>query len=273
VRLRDGEAAVPRAGLRGAEQLHEPRSIEGPRPHVQHPGLRRVAFTDAACRDQFRLPRTIPSAELDAFARCLVGLQLTRSRRVAAMGFELFASSSGIEIETRFAATPDFRYRLVWITGVHLIAADNVATLTQTIEAVKTWQLRPFTLGGNVMPVCSWLGLGRIEANEPVPIAPLDDGALEVTAREPLSGDHMLTPDDADRSRLSALGYAVLVGVVRFCVGPDGKVSHVSMYASTGLPGFDHRVLGKIKDWTFAKSARPTCTAISFRYQQNALQR
>lgn len=110
---------------------------------VDYGGLR---FADAACEQEFLVARTIPDAELDAFARCLAGLHLGPDTRRSSMpDFALLTYAPGVEIEARLNTGPN-GMQLVWIG--YLGSADGHASLP-TVSPTALEQLRT---GGDPHP-------------------------------------------------------------------------------------------------------------------------
>ncbi|MEZ4366663.1 MAG: hypothetical protein R2939_10305 [Kofleriaceae bacterium] len=84
-----------------------------------------------------------------------------------------------------------------------------------------------------------------------------------------ISGDTHIVPDGADLTALARTGTGKATGLVRLCLDPRGAVADVALVRSTGLPGYDARLLAGVRTWRYRPyvldgAAVPACSTVSF---------
>jgi len=268
-------------------------------------------FPDDECRQEFMVPRHIPAAELDAFARCVARTHLVVDRRGSEMpDFALFTYDPGIEVEARLipgasgaqivwigyvgsaeghaqlpSVTPgaleDLRTAgdpqaaqvgeddLAWfkvcvdrdgkVTGAHAMKATTQAAEDAWRANIASWQFKPFVLGGEASPVCSWFELAApyAERDHAIPVPPLEPELAVRVPRKLVSGTTGIVPTEP----------RAVIGTLRFCIGADGTVTKAGMYTSTGLPDYDRAVVDGARSWNYEPGPAETCDIVVVAYR------
>ena len=89
-----------------------------------------------------------------------------------------------------------------------------------------------------------------------------------------ITGEHLITPDAADRRALSKAHVSRLTAAMLYCVDETGHVTTGYLARSTGLPRYDARLVAAIQHWQFEPfkvDGRPTpvCSTTVFIYNQH----
>ena len=114
----------------------------------------------------------------------------------------------------------------------------------------------------------------RVPSSSPV-IVPSDTGAVELPAEQVgqslKTGDSAIVPDDIDRVNLPVGSRAT--GRFQLCLDEGGKPSSVAIVSSTGLPGYDRKIVARMRAWVFdpiAVDGKPAkvCTVLTIAYEQ-----
>jgi len=187
-----------------------------------------------------------------------------------------------------FAADPDAS---VWFkvcideTGAVASAEDRETTSFEAsrgfADAIKTWKFRPFTAGDKVLPVCAMMKLGHAAAKERLPFPPptsrsnkrsfmVAPAAIE---EHRVSGSRMISPDDGTKIAMQKKNVSQVRGAFRICVDETGHVESVMPILSTGLAGYDRRLIAGLQEWVFSPfivdgQPVPVCTAVTLIYTQ-----
>lgn len=80
----------------------------------------------------------------------------------------------------------------------------------------------------------------------------------------------MITPPDEEKEGFA--GYSAR-GAFKLCLDETGHSERVVVLGSTGLPGYDARIIRTMTSWTFRpflidNQPAPVCTAFTFIYTQ-----
>jgi TonB family protein len=297
-----------------------------------------IWFADVTCTREFAAPGDVTGPRLDDLARCLAGLELTRSERSDALpDVVVLTYGPGIELEARLIDTHDGP----WLAWIGYVARRNLQDALPTItpaaleqlrlagdpqaplagpstfasgtsawlkicidrtgavssaqvreatsphaarafaDATKTWQFRPLLLGGQPAPACAMLQM-TYPASErppheqlplPVPDAPEELTNVPSRVLERVAGTTLVVPDDIEKVRLQKAHLLHLVSAFHFCIDTTGHVSRVAILRSSGLPGYDRKLVAAIGGWSYKPfldegTAVPVCSSVHFVYRQ-----
>jgi hypothetical protein len=166
------------------------------------------------------------------------------------------------------------------VTGTHVREAStpNAARLVQA--AIGDWSFKPFVVGGQPLPVCALVPVGKpfakvVEhARIPMPTR-MPDGKLMIspTSLHRTVGKMGIVPDDETKTAIQKAGIGRVVGTFQFCISEAGQVQDLAMLRSTGVPPYDAKILREISHWEYEPyidDGKPTsvCTAVTFIYTQ-----
>ncbi len=89
-----------------------------------------------------------------------------------------------------------------------------------------------------------------------------------------IAGTKMITPDDADKTRILDSGNQRVIGSFKLCLDVTGNVTQIRLLKSTGVPGYDAKLAREMAKWRYRPymldgRAVPVCTAITFVYSQS----
>ncbi len=279
-------------------------------PSVSYGGL---LFGDPACRAAFATPGEITGARLTSFAACLATLDLQPSdRREALDDLELYTAAPGFEIEAhvvdgQLAAigylvsgvageptiTPAALEQLritgrsalphghAWATiclddvgrvvRSEIRSASSPAVARAAASLVATWDFGPFRIAGRATPVCAFAALGR--GTDTLPIANGDRLEIAGSELERIAGERHISPSDPDKVQIMRNGWSRVEPVVELCIDADGAVDDVDLLHSSGVAGYDSKVVFEVRQWRYRpyldrETAVPVCTTAHFVYRQ-----
>lgn len=167
------------------------------------------------------------------------------------------------------------------VTGAHVREATSPRTARTFAAATQTWKFRPYMLGSQPAPVCAMVRMAyamKEGDREKLPL-PLPDGP-DTLLRVPhlvlgdrVTGTTMVAPDDIDKLALAKAGRPRLISAFYYCIDETGRVAKVVMLRSSGLPGYDRKIVAAIKRWVyrpFLDEGRPigVCSSVHFIYSQ-----
>lgn len=154
------------------------------------------------------------------------------------------------------------------------------------VSAAKQWKFRPFTIGGQPMPVCAMTRLVYPPAasSEPevLPMPPPPSRSKKrprmltssklIEARR-IAGTKLIVPDDSTKMEIQRAGASRLEGTFRVCVDDTGVVESVLPIKSTGISTYDSLLIGHMRRWRYSPfkiddEAVPVCTYVTFIYSQ-----
>jgi hypothetical protein len=194
--------------------------------------------------------------------------------------------------------TPQLKRSLAWLrvcvdeTGTVTLAHPYTFTTLAAREifskVAKSWQFKPYTIAGKVVPVCSMARLTfpvDIAFPETLPLPPpvSHDGqeALMFSVDAPpsvlegmrIAGDKRIAPDDETKTRIASSNVRQIVGSFRICLDETGTPESVLPMRTTGYLAYDRKILLALNRWRykpFLHDGKPTpvCTAITFIYSQ-----
>ncbi len=153
------------------------------------------------------------------------------------------------------------------------------------VDVAKTWHFKPFTVQGQPVPVCAMsrveypLGSAPQPEELPLPLPPRRAKRPPVVFSQSAGGKLLegrrvfgtkaIVPDDSDKRRINGK----LVGSFRLCIDEEGTVDWVLPLQSTGVAGYDAKLLAGIRSWKYSPYkiddvAIPVCTRVTFIYSQ-----
>jgi hypothetical protein len=169
------------------------------------------------------------------------------------------------------------------ITGAHVREASSPRAARTFSAAIQTWQFRPFVLGTQPTPVCSMVRMtypaDRAPAKEMLPL-PVPDNPGPVLNVPPIrlgertAGRTAIPPDDMDKLRVQQSRVRTLIAALHYCIDETGRVSRVTLIRSSGLPGYDRKLVNEAKAWAFKPfldegKPIPVCSSTHFIYTQS----
>lgn len=185
-------------------------------------------------------------------------------------------------------ATSHRKYAYAWVklcidseghvTGTHVRQASSTRALHAFTDAIADWQFKPFAPQGHALPVCSMMllasPLATALAHEQIPM-PMTGDTPQVAPDEVvrIAGERLITPDGDDKYRMMKANVRRVVGAFKVCIDTKGNVEDVQTLRSTGLHGYDDRIVRGIKQWRyqpFLDDGTPiaVCTGVNFIYSQ-----
>jgi hypothetical protein len=154
------------------------------------------------------------------------------------------------------------------------------------VAAAKQWTFRPFTIGGQPMPVCAMARLvyPAAAASEPevLPMPP----PLSRSKKRPrmlsnprliegrrIAGAKNIIPDDETKTAIQRAGAPTLQGTFRVCLDDTGVVESVLPLQSTGVSRYDTQLIAHMRAWRYSPylvndEPVPVCTYVTFIYSQ-----
>jgi hypothetical protein len=166
------------------------------------------------------------------------------------------------------------------ITGVHVREASSPKAARVFSAAAETWKFRPFTLRGQPTPVCSMVQMrypADATAREmlplPLPAVAAFTNVPSGAVGKPLNDPPPVTPSGSEKLWMQHSGVYSLLGAVHFCIDETGRVNHVALIRSTGLPVYDRNIVGAVQQWSYAPyldEGKPVgvCSSVAFLYRQ-----
>jgi hypothetical protein len=154
-------------------------------------------------------------------------------------------------------------------------------------NAIKTsWNFRPFVMRGQPLAVCALVRMAyppdRAPPLERLPLPPppsrskkrpilLSSARLLMGKRT--KGVMNISPDDDDKTRIHQAGSPMVIGSFRVCLDDAGLVESVLPLKSTGLAGYDAKIISVVQQWKYRPymvndEPVPVCTAVTFIYTQ-----
>lgn len=168
------------------------------------------------------------------------------------------------------------------VTGAHPREGTTLHTARVFADAAKAWRFRPFVIGGQGLPVCSYVRMlapaDAADRQDALPM-PTTDGFREVQvsagvlSKTRLAGQKQIAPDDRAKIAMKSAGVRQLVGVFQLCLAESGKVDHVTMVRTTGVRTYDAALIHAISGWVYRPyvdegRAVPVCSCVKFVYSQ-----
>jgi hypothetical protein len=155
-------------------------------------------------------------------------------------------------------------------------------------SAIKTsWKFRPFVMRGQPRAVCSLVRMAyppdKAPLVETLPLPPPPSrskkrpivlSSSKLIEGKRIAGVRNIPPTDLDRYAIQEAGNPTVTGSFRVCIDDTGVVESVLPYRSTGLAGYDARIIATMMQWKYSPymvddQAVPVCTAVTFIYSQN----
>lgn len=109
--------------------------------------------------------------------------------------------------------------------------------------------------------------------------APATDGPPQQVAptaldSHRLAGDKLIVPDDDDKVAMTKRKLKKVTASVKLCVDKAGDVFGIEIAKSSGLPGYDAKLVRELGTWRYSPFAvngkvAAVCTAITFIYAQS----
>jgi len=169
------------------------------------------------------------------------------------------------------------------VTGAHVREATSPRAARIFGDAAKTWKFRPFVLGSQPTPACSMIAMRYpVDKDDPSPDVlpfPLPDTPNAETnvpiqaLGKRVDGRVLIAPDDIDKVRIQKAHVSRVVGAVHYCIDQRGKVVHATLIRSTGLPGYDRKLVAGVGTWVYPPyldEGKPVsvCSSVHFIYNQ-----
>jgi hypothetical protein len=178
------------------------------------------------------------------------------------------------------------RWLLIFVASTRPYETTSTNATKAFGHALAAWRFRPFVTRGTPIPVCTLVRLAypadqapRVETL-PLPPPPSRSKKRPVVLAtskliegQRIAGTKMVVPDDLDKVRIQEMRRHELRGDFRVCLDDTGVVESVLPIRSTGLPGYDRKILAAIHDWRYAPYQIdavpvPVCTQVVFIYKQ-----
>lgn len=154
-------------------------------------------------------------------------------------------------------------------------------------SAARAWTFRPFTIGGQALPVCSMARMAyppNLAASvETLPMPPppskgkkktivFAEGAMRQAGKR-ISGEKHIAPDRETQAAIRDVGVRHAIGSFRLCLDETGHVESVLPMRSTGFANYDRTLMSGMRTWVYSPyvvggEPVPVCTAITFNYTQ-----
>jgi hypothetical protein len=165
------------------------------------------------------------------------------------------------------------------VTPATMTSPESAAAFS---AVARSWQFRPFVVGGKPTAVCSIVGLQypptpADSARARLPRPPERSKAGNVVWKvsplnlERLVGEMAITPDDRDKIKLSGKR---ITGSFKLCLDETGHYESGTLLKTTGVPRYDAKIARELMKWAYKPYlldgiAVPVCTAVTFIYSQN----
>lgn len=154
-------------------------------------------------------------------------------------------------------------------------------------SAIKlSWKFRPFVMRGQPLAVCALVRMAyppdKAPPIETLPLPPPPSRSKKRTLvlaspvlieGKRIAGERTITPNDVDRYAIQQAGSPQVMGTFRVCIDDTGVVESVLPMRSTGLAGYDAKIIKAMQQWKYSPyivddEAVPVCTAVTFIYSQ-----
>jgi hypothetical protein len=168
------------------------------------------------------------------------------------------------------------------VTSANVREASSPKAARVFASAAQTWKFRPFILRSQPAPVCAMIRM-RYPVDPPpkgeilpLPLPSTTTAFTNVPNQalgKRVAGEIMVSPDDIDKTRIQRAGIGRVIGAVHFCIDTSGHVDHASLIRSTGVEGYDRKLVAKVGTWVYAPyldEGKPVgvCSSVHFIYSQ-----
>lgn len=164
------------------------------------------------------------------------------------------------------------------VTSANVREASSPKAARTFAAAAQTWKFRPFALRGQPTPICSMVQMRYPSGPMPevLPL-PLPSTAVTNLPSEALGdhvvGDRMVTPDDMDKTRIANARVSRILAALQYCIDESGRVDRVALLRSSGLRGYDAKLVKAVSGWAFKPyldDGKPVavCSSVRFIYSQ-----
>ena len=175
------------------------------------------------------------------------------------------------------------------VTGIHARKETSQAAARAFADAASRWTFRPFTMGGQAIPVCSLIRMAypadppTADDNIlPLPRPPSADVLLakdfielpaKVLQGHRISGQTIIQPDDQTRVAIQQRHIRAVAVMFRICLNAHGHVESIDLLHSSGFATYDRELARAIRSWVYTPYVvddKPVqaCSAVTFIYHQ-----
>ena len=154
-------------------------------------------------------------------------------------------------------------------------------------SAIKTkWKFRPFVIRDQPLAVCALVRMAYPpDKAPPIEILPLPPPpsrskkrpllltSSKVIEGKRIAGERAVAPDDLEKYAIQEAGNPKVTGTFRICLDDTGAVESVLPMRSTGLGGYDAKIIKVMRQWKYSPymvddQPVPVCTVVVFIYTQ-----
>jgi TonB family protein len=170
------------------------------------------------------------------------------------------------------------------VTGAHVREASSPRAARAFAAATQSWKFRPFLLRGQPAPVCAVVQMRHpvdpAPKREVLPL-PLPEEMTTLTnlpamaLGDRISGKRLISPDDSEKTLIQKARISRVLGALHYCIDTTGRVDRVTLVRSTGLRGYDRRLVEGVRAWVFKPyldEGQPVavCSSVHFIYSQGS---
>jgi len=167
------------------------------------------------------------------------------------------------------------------VTGTHVRETSSLDVTDLFLTSIKDWKLKPFTIGGHAVPVCSTVLMTYPASKRPEhEVMPLPDPAAapddilvhpDVKLKR-TSGNPQIVPFPETRRAIGKSGLMRLIGIVDVCVDKTGHVASTRTIKPTGFRTYDERLARDTQSWVFqppTQHGQPVAACGKFQFVYN----
>ncbi len=126
--------------------------------------------------------------------------------------------------------------------------------------------------GGVVGGVLGSSGTGAPPPPPPPP-SPPKIVLQHVLEQRRISGEKRIVPSESDKLKIRRDDKSQVIASMKMCLNGSGTVARVTTMKSSGYPGYDAKIRGKMRQWRYKPfmvngKAVPVCTSVTFIYRQ-----
>jgi hypothetical protein len=172
------------------------------------------------------------------------------------------------------------------VTSIDPFMTTSTDAQKAFVSAAQAWKFRPFTVRGTPMPVCAMTQVAFPPNAGPPEVLPLPPPpshnkkwpvvlpTSKLLEGKRISGVIAIVPNDIDRTRMARARIERIEGTFRLCLDEAGDPESVLPVRSTGLPGYDEKIVSAMRQWKYRPyqiddQTVPVCTYVTFLYSQD----